>query len=106
MTVARFTFAGTILLVLLIGSPALAKGSIAPRVYMVIDGPGLAHPIVVSAAWHPVEGYAGDEAEIFLNWATATGAIDPRSLRPLTSRPPTAELGPLYQVSFSFLRSN
>src|SRR6266511_3564319 len=56
--------------------PAAAKGSIQARGYAVITGPDLSHPIVYSAPWDSSKGgYYSDEAEIFLNLATYSGAI-------------------------------
>src|SRR2546426_6758500 len=64
------------LVVLLTAPLASAKGAATPRGYAVVEGPGLAHPIVISAPWSAAKlGYFGDEAEIFINFATFAGAI-------------------------------
>ncbi len=65
-----------IAVIVLSGTPAVAKGAPHIRGYAVLTGPGLAHPIVVSAPWNPHKGgYFGGEAEIFLAFAEGTGAI-------------------------------
>jgi hypothetical protein len=56
--------------------PAAAKGHVEPRGYVVLTGPGLRHPIVISAPWNPRwGGYYGTEAEYFIGLAESTGAI-------------------------------
>lgn len=81
-------------------APAIAKGKVSERGYAVVLGPGLAHPIVVSAPWKKREGgYSGTEAEIFLNLATFAGAI-PGLVRPLSEAPSAASLGPAYQATY------
>jgi len=87
---------------LLVGIPveARAKGAEVVRGYAVVTGPDLAHPIVFSAPWdRSAGGYYGDEAEMFLNFATFSGGI-PGYVRssPQASKP--AFLGPEYQVVF------
>ncbi len=57
---------------------AQAKGPVPPRGYAVVEGPGLAHPIVISAPWSQRrQGYYGPEAEALINLATFAGAIRP-----------------------------
>ena len=84
----------------LIPVEASAKGVEVVRGYAVVTGPGLAHPIVISAPWdRDVGGYYGDEAEMLLNFATFAGSI-PGYVRtsPHASKP--AFLGPGYEVIF------
>ncbi len=80
--------------------PAWAKGGGPARGYAVVTGPGLAHPIIVSAPWNPrLGGYYGGEAEALLNVATFSGAIP--GLVHYTSRHPSAAvLGPRYEVTY------
>ena len=78
------------LVVLLTAPSASAKGAPTPRGYAVVEGPGLAHPIVISAPWSAAKlGYFGDEAESFINFATFAGAIPGATTNP--SQAPPAE---------------
>ncbi len=93
--------------------PAAAKGSIQARGYAVITGPDLSHPIVYSAPWGSSKGgYYSDDAEIFLNLATYSGAIAagrdlisgsgsvPDGVLPLRSVPMRDALGPGYRLTW------
>ena len=93
--------------------PAAAKGSIQARGYAVITGPDLSHPIVYSAPWDSSKGgYYSDEAEIFLNLATYSGAIPagrdlitgggsvPDGVLPMRSAPMRDALGPGYRLTW------
>ena len=66
----------------------------------MVEGPGLSHPIVVSAPWSAAKlGYFGDEAEIFINFATFAGAI-PGATTTSSQAPSAQSLGPAYRVSY------
>jgi len=92
---------------------ASAKGDAPPRGYGVLTGPGLSHPIVISAPWDPqMGGYYGDEAEVFLTLATSSGAIPagttyedsggshPEGVVPLTTTLDRDSLGPRYRLTW------
>jgi hypothetical protein len=88
------------LVVLTTTHSARAKGSPTPRGYAVVEGPGLAHPIVISAPWSAAKlGYFGVEAEIFINFVTFTGAIPGVSTTSSQTRP-AESLGPAYRVTY------
>ena len=88
-------------LVVLVTAPsARDKGSPTPRGYAVVEGPGLAHPIVISAPWSATKlGYFGVEAESFINFATFAGAIPGATTNP-SQAPPAESRGPAYRVSY------
>ncbi len=81
-------------------TPALAKGGGPPRGYAVVTGPGLAHPIIVSAPWNPrLGGYYSGEAEVLINVATFAGAI-PGWVHYSPRHPSARVLGPPYEVRY------
>jgi hypothetical protein len=99
--------------VVLAPTAASAKGSASPRGYAVLTGPGLPHPIVISAPWDREKGgYYGSEAEVFLTLATYSGAIPagmtyddagdvrPEGVVPLTTDPNSDGLGPRYRMTW------
>ncbi|HJX07291.1 MAG TPA: hypothetical protein VJ736_04395 [Actinomycetota bacterium] len=94
-------------------SPAQAKGKVEPRGYAVLTGPGLRHPIVISAPWDPAwGGYYGTEAEHFIGFAESTGAIpagkvdlgggqyEYEGVLPVTGEIRRDALGPRYQLTW------
>jgi hypothetical protein len=102
------------LMVLLISaSPAEAKGDVTPRGYAVLTGPGLHHPIVISAPWDPAKGgYYGTEAEYFIGFAESVGAIpagkvhlgggqyEYEGVLPITGDIRREALGPRYRLTW------
>ncbi|MGH2554368.1 MAG: hypothetical protein ACRDHO_01435 [Actinomycetota bacterium] len=101
MAVRALAVSTAFALVFLSTAPTLAKGIVPPRGYVVVDGPGLAHPIVFSAPWDPspTEGYYGEEAEIFMNFT-----LEPAELTPPSHRPPVSlGVGLLYIPSLALL---
>jgi hypothetical protein len=99
--------------IVLSGTPAVAKGAPHIRGYAVLTGPGLEHPIVVSAPWNPHKGgYYGGEAEIFIAFAEGTGAIPagrdfigggvsvPEGVLPLHEELKASGLGPSYRLTW------
>ena len=99
--------------IVLSGTPAVAKAAPHIRGYAVLTGPGLAHPIVVSAPWNPHKGgYFGGESEIFLAFAEGTGAIPAgrnfigggvsvrEGVLPLPEKLKASGLGPRYRLTW------
>jgi hypothetical protein len=88
------------LVVLLTAPSASANGAPTPRGYAVVEGPGLAHPIVISAPWSAAKlGYFGVEAESFIDFATFAGAILGATTNP-SQAPPAQSRGPAYRVTY------
>lgn len=92
---------------------AAAKSNTQLRGYAVLTGSGLSHPIVFSAPWDSSNGgFYSDEAEIFLNLATYSGAIPAGKdlivgggsvavgVLPLQSTPTRDALGPRYRLTW------
>jgi hypothetical protein len=98
--IRRLLITATFASAFLTTAPALAKGTIPPRGYLVIDGPGLVHPVVFSSPWDglPTSGYYGDEAELFMNLVDALA-----DTTPLDHAPRASQLGPSYSVSYFLL---
>ncbi len=102
-----------VIVLLVSASPARAKGEVQPRGYAVLTGPGLHHPIVISAPWDPAKGgYYGTEAEYFVGFAESTGAIpagkvhlgegqyEYEGVLPITGDIHREALGPRYQLTW------
>lgn len=50
----RLVLVGAVAALLIsVASPVAAKGRVSERGYALVEGPGLAHPIVISAPWSP-----------------------------------------------------
>jgi hypothetical protein len=111
--------AGAILLIVAtslvcLASPASAKGHFPTRGYAVFTGPGIAHPIVFVAPWKKSQGgyYGSGEAERFLAFAGATGALPagrlqtesgdyvPDGVLPVDYVPSDAARGPRYRLTW------
>jgi len=102
-----------LIVLLMSASPAEAKGDVKPRGYAVLTGPGLRHPVVISAPWDPAQGgYYGTEAEYFIGFAESTGAIpagkvglgggeyEYEGVLPVTGEIHRDALGPRYQLTW------
>jgi len=85
-----------LLLVLVTGAPAQAKG--ADRV--TITGPGLAHPIVVGGDGEP--GSGGDLGQFSEGSGMFVAVLGTDSEQGLSTEPPAGPLGPKYDLAYGF----